>query len=84
MIVCICHRVSDRDIASAIHAGCLSFEDLQVDLGVATACGGCGDCARDTFNQHAAQAGVCIITNASTSIPITLHMQRGAGAAGAA
>lgn len=54
MIVCVCHRISDRDIASAAHAGCASFEELQFELAVATACGKCQDCARDTFHQHAA------------------------------
>jgi len=54
MIVCICHRVSDRDIAHAARHGCASFDELQDDLGVATACGACGDCARETFAAHCA------------------------------
>jgi bacterioferritin-associated ferredoxin len=54
MIVCVCHRVSDRDIAHAVRAGCGSFDELQDELRVATACGACGDCARETFDrQHA-------------------------------
>jgi bacterioferritin-associated ferredoxin len=52
MIVCICHRVSDRDIAHAARHGCASFDELQDELGVATACGACGDCARETFAAH--------------------------------
>jgi bacterioferritin-associated ferredoxin len=52
MIVCICHRISDRDIAAAAAAGCGSFEELQVDTGVATQCGACLGCARETFEQH--------------------------------
>ena len=51
MIVCICHRVSDRDIAHAARHGCASFDELQDELGVATAC---GDCARETFAAHCA------------------------------
>ena len=58
MIVCICHRVSDRDIARAVRAGCDSFEALQDDLRVATACGACHDCASATFREHALPAGV--------------------------
>jgi bacterioferritin-associated ferredoxin len=57
MIVCICHRVSDRDIARAAQEGCASFDELQFELSVATACGKCHDCARETFHHHAAQAG---------------------------
>ena len=52
MIVCICHRVSDRDIAHAARHGCASFDELQEELSVATACGACGDCARETFEAH--------------------------------
>ena len=54
MIVCVCHRISDRDIARAVHAGCASFDELQADLAVATACGSCHDCAVETFDMHAA------------------------------
>lgn len=52
MIVCLCHRISDRDIAQAVRAGCSSFDGLQDELRVATACGACGDCARETLAQH--------------------------------
>jgi len=50
MIVCICHRVSDRDIAREVKAGCRDFNDLQDELRVGTACGACTDCARQTFD----------------------------------
>lgn len=53
MIICICHRVSDRDIACAVRQGCLSFEEVQDELRVATACRACRDCARDAFQKHA-------------------------------
>jgi bacterioferritin-associated ferredoxin len=56
MIVCICHRVSDRDIARAARDGCPSFDDLQIDTGVGTCCGKCHDSARQTFELHAAAA----------------------------
>jgi bacterioferritin-associated ferredoxin len=56
MIVCVCHRVSDRDIAHAVREGCGSFDELQDHLRVATACGACGDCARQTFEMQHAQA----------------------------
>ena len=50
MIVCVCHRVSDRDIEREVRHGCASFDELQDDLRVGTACGSCTDCARDTFD----------------------------------
>jgi bacterioferritin-associated ferredoxin len=50
MIVCVCHRVSDRDIEHEVRQGCHSFEELQDDLRVGTGCGACLECARDTFD----------------------------------
>lgn len=56
MIVCVCHRVSDRDIAREVSQGCLSFEGLQDELRVATACGACHECAEATFRECAGSA----------------------------
>jgi bacterioferritin-associated ferredoxin len=50
MIVCICHRVSEAQIARHVAAGCRDFADLQDELRVATGCGACHDCARSTFD----------------------------------
>jgi len=50
MIVCVCHRVSDRDIEREVRHGCHSFDELQDELRVGTACGSCLECARDTFD----------------------------------
>lgn len=50
MIVCICHRISHREIER--HAiACGSFDELQLSTGVATGCGRCGDCARSVFDE---------------------------------
>ena len=50
MIVCVCRRVSDRDIARHAKAG-LGFDEIQLELGVATQCGGCEGVARDVVAQ---------------------------------
>lgn len=50
MIVCVCRRVSDRDILREVRAG-LGFDDIQFALGVATQCGRCEGCARDLVAQ---------------------------------
>lgn len=55
MIVCLCHRVTESQITRHARAGCASFDELQDELRVGTACGVCLDCARDTFD--AARAG---------------------------
>lgn len=56
MIVCICHRISDKVIAAQAHAG-RSFDEIQFDLGVATQCGRCEECARAIVDKcHAEQS----------------------------
>ncbi|GLS16392.1 MULTISPECIES: (2Fe-2S)-binding protein [Hydrogenophaga] len=50
MIVCVCHRVSDKTIAHAARAG-MAFDDLQLELGVATQCGKCEGCARAVWSE---------------------------------
>lgn len=58
MIVCVCHRVTESQIATCASSGCLDFDELQDELRVATACGACMDCAIDTF-QSARSARDC-------------------------
>ncbi len=53
MIICICHSVSDRDITRAVREGCASFDELQDQTRVATACGACHDCAHQRFHEQA-------------------------------
>jgi bacterioferritin-associated ferredoxin len=53
MIVCVCHRVSDRDIAREAGSGCADFGSLQDELRVGTACGACLEHAREAFVAHA-------------------------------
>ncbi len=55
MIVCLCHRVSDRDIVQAVRDGTHSFELLQAQTLVATSCGSCRDCARQVFDDARAR-----------------------------
>ena len=40
MIVCVCHRISDREITRFARAG-MGFDEIQLELGVATQCGNC-------------------------------------------
>ena len=74
MIVCICHRVSDSDIAHAVRQGTTGFDSLQRQTGVATGCGRCGDCARQVFDAARASGGAC-----RGAVPITLATGRAAG-----
>lgn len=56
MIVCLCHRVSDRDIAQAVHTGVDNFDVLQDETRVASSCGSCYDCAREIFDAACSKA----------------------------
>jgi bacterioferritin-associated ferredoxin len=62
MIVCVCRRVSDREIARHARAG-MSFDDIQFELGVATQCGQCEGCARDVVEQCNAMHPVAALEN---------------------
>jgi bacterioferritin-associated ferredoxin len=73
MIVCLCHRVSDRDIARAAREGVTSFDVLQDDTRVASSCGSCHDCAREIFDKACAAHGTC---SASVSQPLVAHNVR--------
>ena len=54
MIVCLCHRISDRDIQRAVREGVADFEMLQDDTCIARNCGCCEDCARQVFDDAVA------------------------------
>jgi bacterioferritin-associated ferredoxin len=54
VIVCLCHRVSDRDIRTAVREGTRCFDRLQDELRVASSCGACEDCAREVFDDACA------------------------------
>jgi len=60
MIVCICRRISDREIARHARAG-MDFSDIQFELGVATQCGQCEGSAREIVQQCSAGAPVAAI-----------------------
>lgn len=66
MIICVCHRVSDRDITRMSQGGA-SFDELQWELGVATQCGRCEDCAREVHAQCQASGAVALCRDANVS-----------------
>ena len=65
MIVCICHRISDREIARGVRAG-MDFSALQLELGVATQCGNCESCVRSVVAQCSPTMPVAAIERAAT------------------
>jgi bacterioferritin-associated ferredoxin len=57
MIVCLCHRVSDREIHRVVGEGVTNFELLQDLTRVASNCGNCLDCAQMIFEEACAACG---------------------------
>ena len=55
MIVCLCHRISDREIEGAVQHGTLDFEQLQDDTCIARNCACCEECAREVFDVACAK-----------------------------
>ena len=51
MFVCICNRVTDHEIRSAVALGASTLADLSAGLGVASCCGRCADCARGLLRE---------------------------------
>lgn len=71
MIVCVCRRISDREIARHARAG-MSFDEIQFELGVATQCGCCESCARDVVAQCSASHPVAAMHN--DVVPQTIQL----------
>ena len=61
MIICVCRRISDREIARHARAG-MGFDEIQFELGVATQCGRCEGSVRDVVAQC---SGTCPSANMS-------------------
>lgn len=62
MIVCVCNNISDREIAQAVELGATSMDALRADLGVATCCGNCADCAHELLQECLAEGKVEPVT----------------------
>ncbi|MFY7865219.1 (2Fe-2S)-binding protein [Roseateles sp.] len=69
MIVCLCRRVSDRDIRRQVEAGVHNFDLLQDETGVASACGCCHDCAREVFDEAMLKQSACSACPGASATP---------------
>ncbi|MCY1550382.1 hypothetical protein D9M68_866340 [compost metagenome] len=67
MIVCICRRISDKTIAHCARSG-MGFDDIQLELGVATQCGQCEGCARALWTECSPQQTVAHISREAASL----------------
>ena len=73
MIVCVCRRVSDREIARHAHAG-MSFDEIQFETGIAMQCGQCEGCARDVVAQCCASRPVAAIHNEAQPVQLATNI----------
>lgn len=51
MYVCVCNKVTDRQIREACEQGACSIDCLKQSLKVATCCGRCQDCAKRLLHE---------------------------------
>ena len=51
MYVCLCKRVTDRQIRSAVYDGARSLRDVRGNLGVSGQCGRCSAVARQVISE---------------------------------
>ena len=52
MYVCLCHNVTDSDIRRLVQTeGVCTMRQLSRQLGVATQCGRCGQCAKEILRE---------------------------------
>jgi bacterioferritin-associated ferredoxin len=75
MIVCVCRRVSDHQIRQAAAEGAVSLECLQFELGVATQCGRCADCASHVLCDARAAKMQAHVAQPQHHVSIGLHPQ---------
>lgn len=68
MLVCICNRISDRDIRSAIHEGASGLSDVKAGLGVGSCCGQCIPFAEDLVNETVSQLQISKAFHLGTEI----------------
>lgn len=55
MIVCVCNNISDREIRQAVELGLRTMDELREQLGVATCCGQCAECAQGVLDTQLAK-----------------------------
>lgn len=70
MIVCMCHRVSDKTIAFSAQQGA-GFDDIQLEYGVATQCGKCECTARRIWSECQVSQITAHLNNENLSTSMT-------------
>ena len=58
MYVCICNGITENQIRNAVSDGVRSLRELRADLGVASCCGKCADCAQQVIHETLSTTGL--------------------------
>lgn len=51
MYICVCNRITDKDIKKAVSQGANSVSDLRDMLGVSNQCGTCIESAQEVLSE---------------------------------
>lgn len=67
MYVCVCNRVTDREIRRAVNDGHKTLNCLSKELSVGSCCGRCKDCVREILADAAETVSVPVSALSSTA-----------------
>ena len=70
MIVCVCNNISDREIRQAVELGLRTMDELREQLGVATCCGQCADCAQGVLDTQLAKMNASTLNATTLKRPV--------------
>ncbi|MBA5639238.1 (2Fe-2S)-binding protein [Duganella sp. LX20W] len=70
MIVCVCNNISDREIRQAVELGLRTMDELREQLGVATCCGQCADCAQSVLDTQLAKMNASTLNATTLKRPV--------------
>ena len=67
MYVCVCRAVTDRQIREAAAEGVRTMRELRLKLGVCSACGKCGEYAKEILDSSKPRITVAPAKDAATA-----------------
>lgn len=59
MYVCICNKVSDKDIKASVQQGATTMRALYQEHSIGSQCGKCCQCAKQVLNQELIKIAEC-------------------------
>lgn len=68
MYVCICNKVTDKQIHQAVEEGVCSMQGLTEELNVASCCGKCKSCARKEMRKAMKRTTVNVGLNVTVPV----------------